>query len=317
MKFFRITNVYASSYFLFLRIVYFNFLKNCSFLILTEHLGDIISCTSIPEELYKDEKRKLIWIVNKKYAFVLKNNPYIYKVVSIQNLGVWIVVESILKKLSFIKIKIYNLHFDKRLCNYSGLHLNKVNNTCKINSDNYYKYGSLVEVFSQIGGLKKISSAPKLYISNEKKIFDGKYIVIHTTSNESTRNWNIEGWNSLVNYILSNSNFSIIEIGFINCITNKSNRFTDFTGHREMKELINIIYYSYKFIGIDSSFAHVANAYRKPSFILLGKYRMFLSYMPYSGYFKELESSTLFRFNGNLNEMNFSTLFPVIKIIND
>jgi heptosyltransferase-3 len=304
-----------NSILVFSRILLISLFVKRRFLILTEHLGDVVSCSGIPEELFKKDKIKIIWIINKKYKSILIDNPYLSNIISVNNLGEWILVEKLLIYFKCKRIVFNNMHFNERVCTETNLILDKFHLSNIINKDNYYNYGSLVEVFSIIGGLDKFSIEPKIYtkISNQL-LFSDKYLILHTTSNESSRNWNFNGWNELTKYLLKNTEYKIVEIGYHKVIECESSRYINYTGFRKIEDILNAIYYSQKFIGIDSGFAHIANAYCKSSIILLGNYRLFKKYMPYSGYFQNNESKTIFRYSGNLGDMSFDSLISFLKI---
>lgn len=314
---------YLSAVYIASRLLFISFFSNKKTIVLTEHLGDIIACSSIPEEIYLKECTKVNWVVNKKYADVLMNNPFINNVIKIPNLGTWAIAERILSKSIRLSKNIYNLHFSGRECDQTKLRLmdrlsfhNGYN--CEINSDNYYRYGCLIQVFSQIGGLGKISRSPKLYFSKKTNFGElGRYVVVHTTSNERSRNWNDQGWNSLAKYVIENTNLNIVEIGFNNTINFSNDRYINMTGYLKFNDIYSLIDQSIWFIGIDSSFAHIANSLEKKSVIILGNYRGFKNYMPYSGYFSNNEFKTLFRFDGELNNLTFSNLKPFLLLNND
>lgn len=63
-------------------------------------------------------------------------------------------------------------------------------------------------------------------------------------------------------------------------------------------ELAYIISKAKCFIGIDSGFAHFANAFDIPSVIILGEYRLFKKYMPYSGSFATRTGSVVIQNDG-------------------
>ncbi|MOA17479.1 hypothetical protein D3C78_1377400 [compost metagenome] len=57
------------------------------------------------------------------------------------------------------------------------------------------------------------------------------------------------------------------------------------------------------FIGIDSSFAHFANALNIKGIILLGHYRAFKTYMPYTGYYTYSEGGKIINSEGAVSEI--------------
>ena len=125
------------------------------------------------------------------------------------------------------------------------------NSDTKVNSKNYYNYGNLVEVFTLIGGLGKIDLAPSLYL-NVKKKSNKKYIVIHTSSNESDRNWNSLGWNSIIDKLVNDKNMIVYELGFQKQYNKQSPFFVDFTGQKSLDEI-----FTYDFENIVMSHGYI------------------------------------------------------------
>ena len=284
-------------------------------LILTEHLGDVVACSGLPEYLVQNNNKQIRWIVNENYSIILENNPYVDEIYKIQNLGVWVYADRVLFFLRIKQNQIFNCHFSSRKCQITKLSLRQRNYDL-INADNYYNFGNLVQVFSQVGGLGVINVPPKLYL--ELSTFENKYynyVVIHSSSNEESRNWTSTAWNALANHLLLSTDLNIVEIGFTKNINSSSNRYFDLTGKQNILDVYTLIENSNSFVGIDSSFAHFANALKKKSKIFLGRYRDFDSYMPYSGYFQQNENNIVFRTNDYLRELEFFEVMDFIKDI--
>ncbi len=290
-----------------------------------EHLGDVVASTGIARYISTLNNKKVNWIVSEKYSVVLKENPFIDKVFTIPYLGTWLILQRWITVIRFKKFKSYNLHVQGKTCNSTGLSVKSGNfrnssiTTSDINLSNYLNYGSLVSIFSRNAGLKAIGPAPELFLKlSNTNLVGRKYVLIHTTSNEEERNWNLKGWNELVNYLLENTSCEIIEVGLSKQVFITSHRFHDCTGYKDIQEICSYVYNSKLFVGVESGFAHIANAYSKNSMILLGKYKDFTNYRPYSGYFEENEKDHLLRYNGQLNKMPFEHIeFSLNKKLED
>ena len=96
--------IFSSKIFFRRTKIFFIFLlhyRTNNIVILTEHLGDIIAISGLPEYLYNKNKKKTIWVINKKYKIILDNNPFISKTITIQNLGEFVILDKILPKYIF------------------------------------------------------------------------------------------------------------------------------------------------------------------------------------------------------------------------
>jgi heptosyltransferase-3 len=253
-------------------------------IVLTEHLGDIVACEPVSRYAKSEYLgHKVLWVVNKKYQVVLKGNHNIDNVISLGCLSEWIFLKKLV--VLFSNYKIIDLHIDKRRCTkYQFKNRNK--NRLGITLSNYYNYGNLLESFSLASGISKLNDKPKLYLNEDDKpeiSLPQNFIVIHTQSNEEERNWSVKKWNEVVNYIGEKFGYQVIEIGLQSILNNESDFYINLCGKLNLREYAFIISKSKCFIGVDSSFAHFANALDIKSLCLLGRYRIFEKYNPFSG----------------------------------
>jgi heptosyltransferase III len=305
----NICRLYISSFF-------FNTIKRRPLMViaLTEHIGDIVASEPVSYFIRQQQPNAyIVWVVNAGYSELLNGNININAVIKVTGLGEWIR----LKKTLSSKIKLFDLHLDGKPCTKYNMLLDNPN-PLGINIYNYYSFGNLLKVFSMVAGLNMPDISPKLHMS-----FAGvspniklplRYIVIHPSSNEETRNWNLQSWNDLIKNLLAEyPDVYIVEIGHKAVINNNSERYINYCGQLTLTGNAFIIANASYFIGIDSSFAHFANAYKINSSILIGYYRDFVNYMPYSGYFEETKKDTIIYHDAPLREMPFHTAFPIIR----
>ena len=105
----------------------------------------------------------------------------------------------------------------------------------------------------------------------------------------------MSNWNRLARS-LTLKGFTVIEIGTERVIdANHNDRVIDYTGKKDLQELAAIVRDAKLFIGVDSAFGHMANCFKTPSIILLGKYKTFDTYLPYSGPFPHTADFTIIR----------------------
>jgi len=114
--------------------------------------------------------------------------------------------------------------------------------------------------------------------------------VIHGKSNEVERDWNAAGWAKVVHHVKTKYNLPIIEIGLEPCISAFIKDSINLCGKMSLLEMAEIINRAVMFIGIDSGPAHLANAVGTKGVVLLGRYRNFQRYFPYSGWYEDAEN---------------------------
>lgn len=256
--------------------------RNVRVISLVEHIGDIIACEPIARYFKEQDKDvKIIWIVNNKYRELLEYNPNVDKYITVDCLSEWIYLKYFLQNLS--KVTLTDLHMPDRLCSKFYLRLSNPNGK-NITINNYYEHGALLNVISLIAGLPCLDLAPRMYLpvvrSCKLENLPKHYIVIQTTSNEKCRNWQIDKWCELVRYY---KECIFIEVGLSATISGIDNCDSRFCGKTTLLEVAQIIQGADLFIGVDSAFAHFANALSVPGVVLLGKYKNFDKYMPYTG----------------------------------
>ena len=276
---------------------------------LTEHIGDIVAAEPVSRYLKENhESSRITWVVDKKYEELIQGNPFIDNTITVTCFSQWI----ILRKF-FDKKNLYDLHLDRKVCDKHHL-LYKRNQPIDINNENYYQKGNLLYCFSRSGGIGiDPSIAPRLYFKNENLQLSPS-IVMHTSSNSSKRNWTKEGWNELTNYLMKTfPNIKIIEIGFQNLIDTQSSQYVNYCGRKELADIAGVIQQCSLFIGIDSGFAHFANAMEKESLVLIGSYKGFINYMPYSGKFQRECESQIYYISQELSQLKFEKIKPALE----
>ncbi len=262
---------------------------------LTEHFGDIVACEPVSRFIRRQNpKAYILWSVRKPYRELIDNNPHIDETLVIYCLTEWI----LLSKYNFFD-QIIELHINGRVCPVCKVPL--INSReANISLDNYYNFGSILSTFCQIAGLPMLDDQPAVYISQRAiKVIDSinlpnKYIVVHCASNEHDRDWTASKWQDLVKNLIETNNLTIVEVGTKSTldITNFDN-FINLCGHLSLLETAEVIKRSRLFIGVDSGPAQLANAVMTYGIILIGHYRSFKKYMPYSGGYSAGTNATI------------------------
>jgi heptosyltransferase-3 len=271
---------------------------------LTEHIGDVVATEPVSRYLRKQHAAASIyWVVDKQYRSLIECNPNIDRAITVSCFAEW----KFLRQFAPVRNR-YDLHLNHKVCAKYGLLITKAN-PYQITLENYFNKGNLLYCFSRAGGLDMPSDiAPRLYFRSAitPPAFNGKYLVFHTSANTNDRCWSSVGWNQLTEFILNQyAELVIIEIGLASTITSSNQRYQNYCGKRALSEVANLIKDSTLFMGVESGFAHFANALAKEAVILIGRQNNFQRYMPYSGkYWKERDTNIVY-FDGELKQMPF------------
>ena len=262
------------------------------FVLCVEGIGDVIAAEPVARALKRMSPHGMVsWIVKAGCEDLIRYNPSVDEVIG---------VESHWAGYTLCKMRdsesgniFVNCHFDGWRCSVTGRFIpNPVNP--QINVDNSLAVTHILGGFSAAAGLPVLDETPQFHLSPEARHPDfGKfpYVVIHCRSKDADKNWSDENFNRLVDFIIDNG-MQVVEIGTEKVIQSNSPLYHDFTGRQSFQSLGATIRDSSLFIGVDSCFAHVANAFLRPSVILQGLYRQYFDYQPYSG---EFARSQLFR----------------------
>ncbi len=271
---------------------------------LTEHIGDIIASEPVSYHLRKlHPKAFIIWSVNKQYKELVLYNPNINAVMELTCLTEWIA----LKKIFNPFINIYDLHINGKRCATHRICSKNLKNP-KINFSNYLDHGNLLQVGSMAAGINDMPDySPKFHFRQQQqpRMIKQNYIVLHTLSNEHERNWSNRKWNELARRLFEKyPSIHIAEIGLTNVIESRSNRYHNLTAKLDLQEVAHLINSSIFFIGVESGFAHMANALSKNSVVLIGYFQNFRNYMVYSGGFARGENVKLLYYPGLVEKMD-------------
>jgi heptosyltransferase-3 len=269
--------------------------KRLVLIVLDERLGDIMACEPIIAAVRRRHPDDLvIWLVRPAYACLLRDHPGLDGLLEIYCLGEWIY----LMRLPFFDIA-YDLNINRRLC-LCGIPLRKRHGNPEIVFENYYERGPLLQAFAEAAALdlspSERSATPWLRPTPlpealRRKLPEGPFVAIHARSDDPARNWNPEGWRSLIEHAWREHALPTVEIGTSSELgLPKGDTYTDLTGACSILETAEIIRRSSLFVGIDSGPAHLANAVGT-----LGNYQRWKTYTPYTGRYADEGYCTLLR----------------------
>lgn len=255
-----------------------------------ELLGDIISTEPICHYLKTLEHNSTItWIVKEQFADIVKAFPLVDNIISVKTLADGFNYAMQMEKEAS-DIVIVNCHFD----NTQDLATNfTVRNPCNpcVTLQTHYSFGNLLQSFCLAAGIPRLDATPQLAIDERERApgLPTDYVVFHCHSSNAFRNWPNDKWDALASW-LCGLGIAVVEIGVNKAVAiNHSNHY-DRTGRRNLLELAAIVKAARIFVGVDSGFSHVANAFHVPSIILLGRFAYFDTYFPYSGGFAHSDS---------------------------
>ena len=280
---------------------------------LVEHMGDIIACEPISRYLraeYPDAH--IAWCVREEYKELIESNPYIDETIVVNCLTEWIEL-----KENGIFDKTIDLHIHNRICPICNVPLNNINGKVAVTGENYFNFGSLLSAFSRSAGLPSIDGKPKVYITKQAKDrvdslnLPSKYIVFHCSSNEKSKDWLDKNWAKLAEHISKKYKLPIIEVGTESTLQRYNLNFINLCGKTTILETAEVIRRSLLFVGVDSGPAHIANAVETPGIVLLGHYRNFKRYIPFTGnYANGINAKLIYNDFGPASEI------PVEEVIN-
>lgn len=257
--------------------------RSISAVILTDRLGDIVAAHPAIEAYSKDVG-SLIWLVRPRFADILKLNPHVKEVICVSSY-----TETILLKFLLRRINWKSLQIDGALCNVFGFRV-KNPNSHNLNIMNYYNFGALTDIYYLIAHGCKKGIIPKIYHDDTFDVdafFVSTFcepnrptVIIHSASEEAARSINIDVCQQVASWIEKNTNYNIIELGLDPVLT-PTTRICCVQDKLNLSEQAVLMKNSKIFIGVDSGFAHLANAFYIPSLLLIGKYHNFSLHLPW------------------------------------
>ncbi|HEU5080310.1 MAG TPA: glycosyltransferase family 9 protein [Opitutaceae bacterium] len=256
--------------------------------LLAEHIGDIVAAEPvIPYLKNKYAGAHLVWLSKPAFTHLLRYHPQIDSLVEISSIS-----EAAHIVRSGILDTAVDLHINRKRCLKFGRPYAKRWGDTSVDIRNYYARGALLEALSLSAGLPALTEQPRLYLGPISSTVDRydlpkRYVVFHARSNELARNWNDTAWTELARRLINQFGISVVEVGLQRVARIESPRYFDLCGKLSIVETAEVIRRASGFIGIDSGPAHIANAFERPSVVLLGAYAAFPRYMPYTGFLRE------------------------------
>ena len=268
---------------------------------LAERMGDIAACQPVAREARRQSPRGIIlWALRPRYADLLASCGELDGLLRVHCVTEWVVWSRL-----GLAGRAIDLHVHGKHCEVCRVPVRKSPPADAIDLHNYYDHGALLHAFAGSAGLSLGDEQPELVISLtaaarvDRLGLPEAFVCVHTMSEEATRNWPPERRAALINHITEELGLSVIEIGAVSRLGLAGRPgFTELCGRTDLIETAEVLRRASLFIGIDSGPAHLANAVRTPGVILLGSYRAFESYMPYTGCYADPNFCTILRHEG-------------------
>ncbi|MCL4538604.1 MAG: glycoside hydrolase family 99-like domain-containing protein [Bacteroidetes bacterium] len=280
---------------------------------LVEHMGDIVACEPVARHLRSENpEAHIVWCVRKEYAELIENNPYIDETLIVDCLTEWILLSE-----GGVFDRVVDLHIDKRVCPICNVPLQKEDTGFVVNGENYFDVGTLLGAFSKGAGFPALVDQPRVYIPStvvdrvNQVALPSEFLVVHATSNELVKDWDPVSWQKLVSFLYDETGIPVVEVGSHSAIAGEDNRVTDLCGKLSLLETAEVIRRAALFVGVDSGPAHLANAVGTRGIVLLGHYRNFRHYLPFSGSYADGTNADLV-----YNDEGPVEGIPVEKVVN-
>lgn len=286
----------------------------------TEHFGDIVATEPISRQIRSlHPNDHIVWFVKPSFAELVSTNPNIDTV----HLEFCAKEREILLNHDILD-HIYELQFrNNSHCKMCKLFLdNPIALSKGIDSENYFNFGNLIEVFTKVANLPLPSDQqPQLYIQDEhRQMVDSlnlpdNYIVFHGKSNYHEKDWPAENWQKLIHWLTETRGYQVVEIGLESVIPDfKSANYRSLCGRLSILETAEVIKRGKYFIGLDSGPSHLANATGTFGFILMGNLVAFSNYNPFSGSYGDQTNCLIIREDEKTcAEMSYNHVFLQIK----
>jgi ADP-heptose:LPS heptosyltransferase len=262
------------------------------------HLGDIIACEPVVRQVRSDYPEAfIIFALHQKYRALADEHQDIDYVIPLNCVSEWARFAR-----SGLFDCILDLNIYGRTCEICGVPWRKPDGNNGITSDNYYKYGNLLEVYCRSAGCVVPQFGPRFVSSGESiRSVDNihleiPFVVLHATSNERDREVPLITWKRIVEHINKFWGVPVVEVGLKAVAVSCHDTFNrSLCGQLTIQQSAEVIRRSVLFLGSDSGPAHIANAVGAYAIIALGYYRGFKRYMPYSGdYAKGIRSEIIY-----------------------
>lgn len=271
--------------------------RKVTIIVMIDRLGDLIACSPIAQQLKeRSPSTAIAWVCSRRFSDVFLGNPYLDAVFHEESLTGWLLTKRRVRQ----EVDTVELFLDSQRCCWTGIKL--PNRHSGINHGNYLDSGrNLLLAYAQAAGLTDIRNVePELYAQTPPPlppVLRGKpLLAIHFDSEDPDRRVSRQSAVAFVAHAIARG-WAVVELG-MRPVAAQHIAEVHFPGTAcRLAEHLTIMKQADHFVGVDSAFLHVANAYRIPATLLLGKFRHFPAFETFSGSFFHSGCCTLYRGN--------------------
>jgi ADP-heptose:LPS heptosyltransferase len=283
---------------------------------LVEHLGDIVAAEPVARavrEMYRDAW--IVWVCRPAFLELVDHHPAVDEVMTVRCLSEWLHLRRARRPLFD---RVIDLHVPGRFCEVCNQRLVK-SAADGLDVTNYYRHGSLLQIACKSAGLPPVEGPPRVFVPESARVrvdelsLPPRFCCVHTRSNQEERDWRDDGWEELAARAPEALGVPVVEVGLAAGITAAPGGYRSLCGRLSMLETAEVIRRAALFIGIDSGPAHLANATGTPGVVLLGQYRSYDRYMPYSGGYADGSQATVLQAAGPASTLAVSTVLAAAK----
>jgi heptosyltransferase-3 len=253
-------------------------------IIIFSGLGDIVAADPAFRAV-KQLDEDLVVLARPNLLGIFEYNPLVSGTIRIDAYLQGLILRSILPMLRWS-----NMHVDRHPCNITGI---PIRNRAAhgITSDNFYNdRRTLSDVYAIVAAGKILADRPLVYPAPNfpadrwlrSYYSDGAkpLVIVHTQSADPNRSWAQNLARTAISKLHANIDVNVLELG-LNPVLEENARIRHLGSAVGIPEQMAIMERSAVFLGVDSGFAHIANALKIPSVYLLGKFQSFNDYTPW------------------------------------
>ncbi len=251
-----------------------------------ERLGDIVATTAVAGHLRRTlgPKARIAWVCAAPYVPLLRGDPAIDAVFVEPCLTSWMLQRRRLPRQTLA----VELFLDSDRCCWTGLRVKQHESGWTIH--NYYRNGnSLLAAYSGAAGYPLPDLPPSLpgfarmrELRTCARDASRPRVAVHFTSRDGARRWPVPNARRFCENALA-AGCVLVELGNDAVLASEMNGIECLPRESDISDHLRALANCDCFVGVDSGFAHCANALELPSLILLGKFRDFPGYSPFSG----------------------------------
>lgn len=263
-------------------------------IILVDRFGDIVACEPVARYVRANHADDFVlWICRHQYRELVSSHPCLDAVLTVSCL-----TEAFLLRDGAAFDRVIDLHISGRACDWFDTVQDKAQGNANINIHNYFSYGNLLESFCLAAGLPPLHEGPTFHMPpayrHPKTLPPAPYVLIHTASSKPERDWPVPKWKALLDVLVKEIPCAFVEVGLEPRIA-PAMGVLNHCGRLSPVELGHLFEHCVGFIGVDSGPAHLANAFQRPSVVLMGRFGIFDRYTPFSGFLQDHSEEMIIR----------------------